>query len=119
VLIDIFDYQDVVVLKFPPDVPSREISAKLAEECGDAASFFRPSGIAVDLTGTAVSNLLFMSIYFLTSLGRKWGYRVALAGKKAEMETLLTTMQIFQYTAGCYDTVQEAIDVLRLPPSAA
>jgi hypothetical protein len=119
VLIDIFDYQDVVVLRFPPDVPCREVSAKLAEECGDAASFFRPNGIAVDLTGTAVSHFLFMSIYFLTSLGRKWGYRVALAGKKAEMETLLTTMQILQHTAGCYDTVEEAIDALRPPPRAA
>jgi hypothetical protein len=119
VLVDIFDYQDVLVLRFPADVPSREASQKLAKECADAAGFFEPAGVVVDLTGTAASNLLFMPVYFLVSLGRKGGYRVALAGKKAEMETLLTTMQVLQHVVGCYDTVEEAMDALRPPPRAA
>ena len=118
-LIDIFDYQDVLVLRFPAEVASREISTKLGAECGDAMSFFEPAGVVVDLTRTTINRLLFVAVFFLTSLSRKWGCRLAFAGKKNEMETLLGSFQMLNYTVGCFDTVQEAIDVLRLPPTAA
>jgi hypothetical protein len=109
VLIDIFDYQDVLVLRFPADLSVWSVADAVDKECRDAADFFRPDGVVIDLTGTAAGKFLVTSAYHLVVLGKKWGFRVATAGRKNEIEAMLKRIQILQYTAGCYDTVEEAI----------
>jgi hypothetical protein len=119
VLVDIFDYQDVLVLRFPADLPIWSVADAVDRECRDAADFFRPEGVVIDLTGTAAGKFLVTTAYHLIVLGKKWGFRVAVAGKKNEMGAMLGRIQLLQHTAGCYDTIEEAMDALRLPPRAA
>jgi hypothetical protein len=118
-LIDIFDYQDVLVLRFPADLSVWSVADAVEKECRDAVDFFRPEGVVIDLTGTGAGKFNWTAAYHLTVLGKKWNFKVAVAGRKSEVEAMLWRLQILQHTAGCYDTAQEAMDALRPPPRAA
>jgi hypothetical protein len=122
VLVEILDYQDVLVLGFPATgAGSRAVSDKLVEECRDAVSFFRPSaGVVMDLTHTAtMNNFLIATVVHLVGIGTKLGYKVASAGMKNEVEAMLTQIKFLPNTAGCYDSVVEAVGALRTPTKPA
>jgi hypothetical protein len=119
VLIDINDDRDVLVLAFPAKgATSRDVAEVIVAECLEAASFFEPAGVVVDLTRAAFTPYTVGAIVQLVVGGKRRGFRVAISGPE-KLRGFLAGCKLTQYLAGVFDTTEEAVFALRGPPRAA